>query len=95
MGFWHTDSPTDLMYGTSGTCDVQPSARERAAAAIAYSRPAGNMDPDTDPWGLVSIEPMRLVQTFRSGRAACWAARAAVVRPEGPRYERPRVILKP
>jgi hypothetical protein len=61
MGFWHTDSPTDLMYGTSGTCDLQPSARERAAAAIAYSRPAGNMDPDIDPSGSVSIEPMRLV----------------------------------
>jgi hypothetical protein len=61
MGFWHTDSPTDLMFGTSATCDLQPSARERAAAAIAYSRPAGNMDPDTDPTGSVSIEPMRLV----------------------------------
>lgn len=49
MGFWHTDSFDDVMYPVSVTCDGQPSARELAAASIAYSRPLGNADPDTDP----------------------------------------------
>jgi len=61
MGFWHTDSAADVMFGTSATCDLQPSARERVAAAIAYSRPVGNGDPDVDPSGSTSITPMRLV----------------------------------
>jgi hypothetical protein len=61
MGFWHTDSADDVMFGTSATCDLQPSARERAAAAIAYSRPVGNVDPDVDPAGSTSNTPMRLV----------------------------------
>jgi hypothetical protein len=29
-------------------CDITPSARERYHAAIAYSRPVGNRDPDDD-----------------------------------------------
>ena len=50
MGFWHTDSPTDLMAGVGvAGCDQQPSPRELAHAAIAYHRPIGNVDPDTDP----------------------------------------------
>ena len=50
MGFWHTDSPTDLMAGIGvAGCDQRPSARELAHAAIAYHRPVGNLDPDTDP----------------------------------------------
>lgn len=61
MGFWHTDSVSDVMFGTSATCDLLPSARERAAAAIAYSRPVGNGDPDVDPSSSTSIQPMRLV----------------------------------
>jgi hypothetical protein len=61
MGFWHTDSAADVMFGTSATCDLQPSARERAAAAIAYSRPVGNLDPDVDPASSTGIQPMRLV----------------------------------
>jgi hypothetical protein len=60
MGFWHTDTPSDVMTATSGVCDALPSARERAAAAIAYARPVGNTDPDVDPAGAVTLAPMRV-----------------------------------
>jgi hypothetical protein len=60
MGFWHTDSAADLMFGGVGTtCDAQPSARERYHAAIAYSRPVGNTDPDVDGAGAVNLAPRR------------------------------------
>jgi hypothetical protein len=50
MGFWHTDSTADLMAGTGvAGCDQLPSVREQMHAAIAYHRPVGNLDPDTDP----------------------------------------------
>src|SRR5262249_25079378 len=50
MGFWHTDSTADLMAGMGvAGCDARPSPRELAHAAIAYHRPVGNTDPDTDP----------------------------------------------
>lgn len=50
LGFWHTNSVNDLMYGQgSAACDQSPSAREVYHAAIAYSRPNGNLDPDRDP----------------------------------------------
>jgi len=59
FGFWHTDSTTDLMSGTGvAGCDALPSARERAAAAVAYARPVGNMDPDVDPASAVNLAPM-------------------------------------
>jgi hypothetical protein len=62
LGFWHTDAPSDVMYpGQLSSCDVQPSARERYHAAIAYKRPVGNADPDTDPAGAVNLAP-RYVQ---------------------------------
>lgn len=61
LGFFHTDSPTDLMWGgTWSGCDRQPSARERYHAAIAYKRPVGNMDPDQDPSGAVNLAPMQV-----------------------------------
>ena len=46
LGFWHTDSPRDLM-GASGVrvCDMEPSERERYHAAIAYGRPIGSPAP--------------------------------------------------
>ena len=62
MGFWHTDSPTDLMAGIGvAGCDQRPSPRELAHAAIAYHRPVGNLDPDTDPDSVpsVSVSPVR------------------------------------
>lgn len=50
LGFWHTDSPNDLMYFQAArACDKNPSAREIYHAAIAYRRPIGNADPDRDP----------------------------------------------
>jgi Matrixin len=49
LGFWHTDNTRDVMYPTyQSNCDPQPSERERYHAAIAYSRPVGNRDPDDD-----------------------------------------------
>lgn len=37
LGYWHTDSPGDLMSGIQvAGCDAQPSARELAAAAYQY-----------------------------------------------------------
>jgi len=58
FGFFHTDNASDVMTARSGTCDGQPSARERAAAAVAYARPVGNIDPDVDPSGAVSLTPL-------------------------------------
>jgi len=50
MGFYHTTDTSDVMYPRAKTaCDALPTARERLEAAIAYSRPIGNMDPDVDP----------------------------------------------
>ncbi len=46
MGFWHTDSPLDVM-GASGSaaCDLTPSAREQFHARVAYSMPNGSGAP--------------------------------------------------
>lgn len=50
LGFWHTDNPADLMnVRRQAQCDQEPTAREKYHAAIAYSRPVGNYDPDNDP----------------------------------------------
>jgi len=49
MGFWHTGNADDLMSGLGvSECEHLPSARERYHAAIAYSRPVDNRDPDDD-----------------------------------------------
>lgn len=46
MGFYHTDSAVDIMYGSShGACDMEPSAREVFHARVAYSQPLGSLDP--------------------------------------------------
>jgi hypothetical protein len=51
------------MFGSVGTtCDAVPSARERYHAAIAYSRPLGNADPDIDPAGAVNFTPRPIVE---------------------------------
>lgn len=51
LGFYHTPNGDDVMYSGYRTaqCDRRPSARERLHGAIAYSRPVGNADPDSDP----------------------------------------------
>jgi hypothetical protein len=51
MGFWHVSDTNSVMYPTdSGQCRTGVlSAAENYHAAIAYSRPPGNRDPDVDP----------------------------------------------
>lgn len=62
MGFWHTDSAADLMAGIGvAGCDARPSPRELAHAAIAYHRPVGNTDPDTDPASAPGVSPAQLL----------------------------------
>jgi hypothetical protein len=52
LGFFHTGEGSDLMKASLDPgvlCNGRASARERFHAAIAYSRPVGNTDPDIDP----------------------------------------------
>jgi hypothetical protein len=48
MGFFHSSNQSDLMYPFAVDCRHEITARERRHAAIAYQRPIGNVDPDTD-----------------------------------------------
>lgn len=61
MGYWHTDSREDTMYNTFNACTRDLSARERLHAAIAYARPIGNVDPDTDPSSALALVPSSVV----------------------------------
>jgi hypothetical protein len=62
MGFWHTDSTNDVMSGPAAFgCDQALSAREKFHVKIAYSRPVGNIEPDSDPRGTVNLAPSRIV----------------------------------
>ena len=61
MGFQHTDSPSDVMVASASVCDKPIAPRELAAAAIAYTRPVGNTDPDSDPLGAVTLAPTGVV----------------------------------
>lgn len=45
MGFYHTDSPNDLMTATFTGCDKALSPREVYHAERAYARPVGSLDP--------------------------------------------------
>jgi hypothetical protein len=47
------------MAASSSSCDAPVSARDHAAAAIAYARPVGNTDPDNDPSSSVALSPRR------------------------------------
>jgi hypothetical protein len=59
LGFFHTDSKSDLMWGgTWSDPNQQPSGRELYHAAIAYRRPVSNTDPDSDPSSLVNLTPL-------------------------------------
>ncbi|MGE3491193.1 MAG: matrixin family metalloprotease [Vicinamibacterales bacterium] len=62
MGFWHTDSRDDVMINVLNSCNNNLSSRERLHAAIAYSRPYGNTDPDTDPSTAIAAPPAALFQ---------------------------------
>lgn len=65
MGFWHTDSREDLMWGSSSfrwdQCNATAVPREQYHAAIAYSRPVGNTDPDRDPLGVTTLTAARAI----------------------------------
>lgn len=62
MGFWHTDSREDAMFDTFNSCLSLISPRERLHAAVAYRRPQGNTDPDTDPSSAVTLLPAAVAQ---------------------------------
>jgi hypothetical protein len=47
LGFWHVSGPH--MMASIFECHHRPSDAERYHAALAYTRPVGNVDPDTDP----------------------------------------------
>ena len=53
LGFWHTGNTQDIMGADRLGPEHRPSPRERAHAALAYTRPPGNTDPDNDPVGHV------------------------------------------
>jgi hypothetical protein len=56
LGFFHTSDQGDVMWGGSwSNPNLTPSLRELTAAAIAYSRPVGNVDPDSDPSSAVKL----------------------------------------
>lgn len=61
LGFFHTDGREDVMYDTFNACNGSLSARERLHGPIAYARPVGNTDPDTDPSGVVLEAPSTLL----------------------------------
>lgn len=63
LGFWHTDDPNDVMSaGTWLNPNLLMSARELTHAEVAYRRPVGNLDPDSDPSSVVNLAPLRIVQ---------------------------------
>jgi hypothetical protein len=39
-------------------CFAMPTGREAFHASIAYSRPVGNTDPDTDPSTSIRVQPV-------------------------------------
>jgi hypothetical protein len=49
LGYYHVSDAQDLMFPRQSCPEKAPSARERYHAAIVYSRPNGNTDPDADP----------------------------------------------
>ena len=57
LGFWHTDSRDDAMFDTLNSCNSSLSGRERLHSPIAYARPAGNTDPDSDPTSAITAVP--------------------------------------
>jgi hypothetical protein len=55
LGFWHVQGRHVLSPNVEcGTQDQNTSAAERFHAALAYSRPRGNLDPDRDPSSVLS-----------------------------------------
>lgn len=56
MGFWHISNVGIMSRGWDLPCSqVAFTGEERLHAGAAYSRPAGNLDPDTDPAGFSAL----------------------------------------
>jgi matrixin len=56
LGFFHVSNPAALMYPQIAGCPPGAlSSSERYHARVAYSRTAGNTDPDTDPAGAIPL----------------------------------------
>jgi hypothetical protein len=65
LGLWHTGYANEVMSGLQwdySQANEYPTPRELAAIAIAYNRPVGNTDPDTDPSTAVMSLPSRAVR---------------------------------
>jgi hypothetical protein len=63
LGFWHAGSEQMLMFGRGAGCgDADLTQEERDIARIAYSRPALNADPDSDPIGTAFIGAPRRIE---------------------------------
>jgi len=60
LGLWHSPDPNDLMAPVGTLCDQAPTVREMFHAAVLYSRPVGNTDPDADPATVVLMRPARV-----------------------------------
>jgi hypothetical protein len=63
LGLYHTGVASDLMSGVTWydyQANLQPTAHELQAVSIAYHRPIGNVDPDTDPGSSVNLAPFRI-----------------------------------
>jgi len=61
MGFWHTGPPTspntDFDFQSVGCTGSGRKDRTRYHAAVVYSRPPGNIDPDIDPENFGTLQP--------------------------------------
>jgi hypothetical protein len=67
LGFFHVPDDRSVMYPVvPGSCPAgEMSATEKYHAAIAYSRPRGNTEPDNDPSSASSLAPRPLIFTDR------------------------------
>jgi hypothetical protein len=66
LGFFHVPDERSVMYPHfPGNCrPAQLSAAEKFHAALAYSRPRGNRDPDSDPSTEESLAPPHGIRMY-------------------------------